>query len=208
MREEWGAGFSKSQPAEQSEAMIGKLPQNHSVAVAQNVREASDGDCALKGQFALIDKFPIPLESVRARLRAHLREQTRCLADAEVLINQMHASPGRPMGVIISLGAALITQPKFSGWATGLMRVLKSHPVKVLSDWEEPQHLVVAFRARVRGYVSKSLDPRIAVQAAIRLALSGSSFLPAASRWSSRTAEPSISGRPRVGTRYLFQYTV
>jgi len=210
MRDECGAGYSKSQPAEQSQGMVGELSQNHRVAVAQyvrNVHEAPYGDCAVKGQITLIEQFLMRLESKGVSLRALFREQMRCLAVAEALINQTHASAGRHIGVIVSLSATFIPQSKFSECARGLVRVLKSQPDMVLSDWKEPRYMVAAYRAKVRGHIPTSLDLRIAMHA-IQLVLSGSSFLPAASRWFSRTAERRTSGQPRVGTQYLFQYTV
>lgn len=145
-------------------------------AVGSRIRSSRKDDCR-RSRLALVDEFPMRRESTCELLRTFLRERALCFANSLELLREMRRDTQQPRGVIISIGAQSVAQPAFLDPLHQLLSLLDSKPVVVLSDREDMEEVVVAFRAGVRGYVPTSMEPPVVIQA-IRMVLSGGEFFP------------------------------
>lgn len=131
-----------------------------------------------KHRVALIDEFPLRRTSTLNLLSAHIREGARPFKNAAELLMHVPMPDGAPRSVLMSVGRRSVTEPQMREQLQCLRRALASTPVIVLSDRDDPEEVVAAFREGARGYVPTSLEPHLVIEA-IRMVLSGGAFVPA-----------------------------
>jgi DNA-binding NarL/FixJ family response regulator len=126
---------------------------------------------------ALIDAYPLRRACTLHLLRAHKFKTAQPFADASELL--VHGSIGahRPSAVIICTGMHSVTESALRGQLRLLGSNLSSTPLIVMSDLEESEEMVAAFREGVRGYIPTSLEPCLVIEA-IRMVLADMSFVP------------------------------
>lgn len=79
--------------------------------------------------------------------------------------------------ILLVIGALGVGDPEPQEWIGSLRQVYADVPLVLVSDREEPRHVVAAFEAGVRGFVPTSIAPPVAIQA-FTFILSGGSFFP------------------------------
>lgn len=79
--------------------------------------------------------------------------------------------------VLLSVGGDTVCSGEFGTLVRVLPALAGDAPTVVMSDREEPNEVIVAYRTNCRGFVPTSMDPALAIQA-LTFILSGGSFFP------------------------------
>lgn len=137
-------------------------------------RGGTGGKCSI----ALIDPAPMRRACVQRLLGNHIRNRTRGFADTGELLAESSVPDSGLRAVIFSIGPRPINDPAFLEWLPKLREALAFVPMIVLSDRDDFQHVVTAFRIGFHGYIPTTMEPSVAIKA-IRMVLSGGRFFPA-----------------------------
>lgn len=81
---------------------------------------------------------------------------------------------------VLNLGGASLKNPVTFGWLKRLTEALRGPPVAIVSDLEDPDEVVTAFRAGARAFIPTSTEPAVALRAFSFIMGGGSFFPPAA----------------------------
>lgn len=165
--------IENSMELEESDALNTQLQ-----ASTQICTQLSPKSDRLRGRIALVDEFAMRQESTVALLGIHLRERTLCFADFSDLLAELAQNVTTPRAVIFSAGPASIALDPIADFIKQLVKMLEPKPIILLSDYEDIDQFIAAFRTGVRGYVLTSMEPEVIIQA-IRMVLSGGIFFPA-----------------------------
>ena len=147
-------------------------------------RSSRRGNCR-QADVALIDEFPLRRASTLILLRVHLRLNARLFSGTAELLAQVPKKVDRPSGVIMCVGGRSVREPPQAEQLRRLRGCLDPAPVIILSDRDESEEVVAAFREGARGYIPTSLEPRLVIKA-IRMVLAGGTFVPAGALMRSR----------------------
>ena len=147
--------------------VIPAAPSTHS--------ELSYKDRCRKTGIALIDEFPLRRESTLNLLRAHIRVRAQPFGGAAEFLTQ---NVDAHRGVIMCVGGRSVMEVPIPEQLRHLSRAIGSTPVIVLSDRDESEEVVAAFRQGARGYIPTSLEPSLVI-AAMLMVLAGGAFVPA-----------------------------
>jgi DNA-binding NarL/FixJ family response regulator len=138
----------------------------------------SRADCDHEPGIALIDAFPLRRASTLQLLRAHFREGAQQFASATEFLTNASTGADTPSVVVVCVGRRSVADAPLLERLQLIRRALPTLPMIVLSDREEVEEVVAAFREGVQGYIPTSLAPRL-VAHAIRIVLAGGTFYPA-----------------------------
>jgi DNA-binding NarL/FixJ family response regulator len=127
---------------------------------------------------ALIDAFPLRRASALQLLRTHFREGAQQFASATEFLTNASTGAVTPSVVVLCVGRRSVADAPLLEHLHLIRRALPTLPMIVLSDREEVEEVVAAFREGVQGYIPTSLAPRLVVHA-IRIVLAGGTFYPA-----------------------------
>jgi DNA-binding NarL/FixJ family response regulator len=130
-----------------------------------------------KTQVVLIDECPLRRTCTLHLLRAHKFKTAQPFSHASELFARVSIKAERPSVVIISVGVRSVTEAPLREQLRTLGSHLTSTPVIVMSDLEESEEMVAAFREGARGYIPTSLDPRLVIEA-IRMVVADVMFGP------------------------------
>jgi DNA-binding NarL/FixJ family response regulator len=131
-----------------------------------------------KTGIALIDAFPLRRASTVQLLRTHFREGAQQFASAAEFLTHASIGTDTPCVVVMCVGGRSVADAPLPQQLHLIHSALPALPVIVLSDREEAEEVVAAFREGVQGYIPTSLAPRL-VMYAIRIVLAGGTFYPA-----------------------------
>jgi DNA-binding NarL/FixJ family response regulator len=78
---------------------------------------------------------------------------------------------------MLTVGGSTLSGPEAQDWIERVRARLPDAPLVIVSDRDDPDEVVSAFRAGARGFIPTSLEPAIALQA-LTFILNGGSFFP------------------------------
>jgi DNA-binding NarL/FixJ family response regulator len=79
--------------------------------------------------------------------------------------------------ILLVIGAQCVAESDPQNWIAGLHGKYADSPLVLMSEREEPEEVVAAFRAGARGFIPMSVTPPVAMQA-FTFIMSGGSFFP------------------------------
>lgn len=97
---------------------------------------------------------------------------------------------------VLNIGGVAVDHPETQRSLDGIRAALHDTPTVIISDRDESEEAVAAFRAGVRGFIPTRTEPSVALQA-LTFILGGGSFFPPAALLHERPAEG--AGRPGAG---------
>lgn len=136
------------------------------------------GDGSRKASIALIDEFSLRRVNTLTLLRTHFREAVLQFASVADFLTHAFTCAAAPSAVVMCVGERSVTEEPLSEYLRLIGCAVPALPVIVLSDREEAEEGVTAFREGVQGYIPTSLAPRLVIYA-IRIVLAGGTFYPA-----------------------------
>jgi DNA-binding NarL/FixJ family response regulator len=157
-------------------AASARLPEESAAIIPSTV--SSRRDSSRKTTIAIIDEFPLRRTSTLNLLRVHIGKSARSFGGAAELLTKVPTNADAPCCIIMCVGGNSVTEAPLPEQLQRLARALASTPVIVLSDREESEEVVAAFRQGARGYIPTSLQPGIVIEA-IKMVLAGGAYLPA-----------------------------
>ncbi len=149
-----------------------------------NCRSSRRENCR-QADVALIDESPLRRASTLILLRIHIRLAARPFAGAAEFLSHVPKEAESPCCIIKCVGGRSVKEPPIPEHLQRLHEYLPSTPVVVLSDRDESEEVIAAFREGARGFVPTSLEPRLVIKA-IRMVLAGGTFVPAGALMRSR----------------------
>lgn len=159
-------------------------------------RSSRRGNCR-QTDVALIDEFPLRRASTLILLRVHLRLNARLFAGTAELLAQVPNKVDKPCGAIMCVGWRSVKEPPQAEQLRRLRGCLEPTTLIILSDRDESEEVIAAFRVGARGYIPTSLEPRLVIKA-IRMVLAGGTFVPAGALMRSRCrVQPETERLPR-----------
>ena len=97
---------------------------------------------------------------------------------------------------VLNIGGIAVGHPEAQRCLDGIRTALHDAPTVIISDRDESEEAVAAFRAGVRGFIPTRTEPSVALQA-LTFILGGGSFFPPAALLHDRPAD--AAGRPGAG---------
>jgi DNA-binding NarL/FixJ family response regulator len=79
--------------------------------------------------------------------------------------------------ILLVIGAQGVAEPESQNWIAALHEQYANIPLVFVSEREEPEEVVAAFKAGARGFIPMSVTPPVAMQA-FTFIMSGGSFFP------------------------------
>lgn len=132
-----------------------------------------------KTELALIDERPLTRVSVSQLLGGSGAEFTIYAFSSPAELLSDYPGDSNELGlVLLSIGAAKVTDEPVRECIEQLRRALPEVPVVILSDCEDAYCITQAFQYGVRGYIPTRLHLPVVIEA-IRLVQAGGTFLPA-----------------------------
>jgi len=174
-------------------------PCSAAVSVKPAPRGApSRGNGGRKASIALIDEFPLRRAGTLNLLRRHFREAVLQFASVADFLTHASTCADAPSAVVMCIGRHSMTDTPLPEHLHLIGGAVPAPPIIVLSNRDEPEEVVAAFRKGVQGYIPTSLAPRLVVHA-IRIVLAGGTFFPAdALVRARRLLRPEIECAPRT----------
>jgi len=126
----------------------------------------------------LIDELSPRRASTLNLLRTHFREAVLQFASPADFLTHASTCADAPSAVVMCVGARSVTEAPLPEYLRLIGRAVPALPVIVLTDREEAEEGVAAFREGVQGYIPTNLAPRLVIHA-IRIVLAGGTFYPA-----------------------------
>src|SRR6478609_5152920 len=155
------------------------------------------GDGSRKASIALIDEFSLRRVNTLTLLRTHFREAVLQFASVADFLTHASTCADAPSAVIICVGERSVAEAPLPEHLRLIGCAVPALPIIVLSDREEAEEVVAAFREGVQGYIPTSLAPRLVIPA-IRIVMAGGTFYPAdALVRARRLLRPEIEHVPR-----------
>jgi DNA-binding NarL/FixJ family response regulator len=145
---------------------------------ASSYKDGSYKEACRKTGIALIDEFPLRREGTLNLLRAHIHVRAQSFGGTAEFLTQIPPNVDVHRGVIMCVGGRSVMEAPMPEQLRHISRAIGSTPVIVLSDREEFEEVVAAFREGARGYIPTSLEPCLVI-AAILMVLAGGAFVPA-----------------------------
>jgi len=131
-----------------------------------------------KAGIALIDELPLRRASTLNLLRTHFREAVLPFASAADFLTHASTCADAPSAVMMCVGDRSVTEAPLPEHLHFIRGAVPALPVIVLSNRDEAEEVVAAFREGVQGYIPTSLAPRLVIPA-IRIVMAGGTFYPA-----------------------------
>lgn len=78
---------------------------------------------------------------------------------------------------MLVVGGSAVNGPEARDWIEHVRAVLPDPPLVIISDREDPDEVIGAFRAGARGFIPTSIEPSVALQA-LTFILNGGSYFP------------------------------
>lgn len=152
-------------------------------------------------QLVLIDSRPL----TRALLGQFLKDNVQglkivALSSSQELLGRDAASSTAIALIVIHLAATEIGDDSIQNEIQSLKSVLPDIPLVVMSDHEDPRHVVEALRCGVRGYIPTTIHPHVAVEA-LRLVQAGGTFIPASALDGALRNQPHEGENDDIGQR-------
>lgn len=139
----------------------------------------SNGRSGRRSGIVLIDECALRRDCTCGLLRIHFRDGTRSFGATEEFLEQLVPSSYGPRGIILSTGMREVADEAILFQLRSIVERAGSAPLMLLSDRDDStEHLVMAFREGVRGYILTTMEPHLVI-GAIRLVLDGGTFIPA-----------------------------
>jgi DNA-binding NarL/FixJ family response regulator len=126
---------------------------------------------------ALIDELPLRRACTLNLLRQHVRESAVPFRSVTEFLLRSAPTAENLSCVLISIGGRSLAEAALAEQIERLNGALAT-PIVVLSDREEYDEIVAAFRLGVRGFIPGSLEPDVAIEA-LRLVQAGGTYFPA-----------------------------
>jgi DNA-binding NarL/FixJ family response regulator len=166
-------------------------PESHvtqsSAGSARSSLPFEDDKCADEGVgrddnkigLAVIDERPLTRASLSTMLQASGPDFTvSSFSSVAELLSAFAGNPGKFGLVLLSIGAANVSEHRVRECLEHLKQALAEVPVVVLSDCDDTASIRQAFRCGVRGYLSTTLSPPVVIEG-LRLVCAGGTFVPA-----------------------------
>jgi DNA-binding NarL/FixJ family response regulator len=123
-----------------------------------------------------------PLELRRAAILSVLAPWADCSKQKLVPVGSLEdlaqAGAAAPVAMILLvIGARRIAEPETQNMITSLQKTSSNAPIVLLSDREEPDQVVAAYKAGVRGFIPMNVGSHVTVQS-LTFILSGGTFFP------------------------------
>jgi DNA-binding NarL/FixJ family response regulator len=129
------------------------------------------------GRLALIDECPLRRDCTIHLLRQSKFKTTEPFSNASELLASVSVRENFPSLVIICTGMRSVNDGAVRSELRHLATNLTSTPLILMSDRENFEDMVAAFREGVRGYIPTTLEPCLVVEA-IRMVLADMPFIP------------------------------
>jgi DNA-binding NarL/FixJ family response regulator len=126
---------------------------------------------------ALIDELPLRRACILNLLRQSGREAALPFRSVTEFLLRTAPTAEDLSCVLVNIGGRSLAEPALAEQVERLNGAVGT-PVIVLSDREEYDEIVAAFRLGVRGFIPASLEPDVAVEA-LRLVQAGGTYFPA-----------------------------
>jgi DNA-binding NarL/FixJ family response regulator len=129
------------------------------------------------GHLALIDACPLRRDCTILLLRQSKFKTAEPFSNASELLESGSVRENFPSLVIICTGMRSVNDGAVRDELRRLIANLRSTPLILMSDRENFEEMLVAFREGVRGYIPTTLEPCLVVEA-IRMVLADMTFIP------------------------------
>jgi DNA-binding NarL/FixJ family response regulator len=129
------------------------------------------------GRIALIDECPLRRDCTIHLLRQSKFKTTEPFSNASELLGSGSVRDNFPSLVIICTGMRSVSDGAVRDELRNLVTNLRSTPLILMSDRENFEDMMAAFREGVRGYIPTTLEPCLVVEA-IRMVLADMPFIP------------------------------
>ena len=161
--------------------------------------ETADRDGAPPKVIALIEPRAFIRDCLSRSLEARLGETISTYSTTDVFCS----SPGRTQARLVILcvnGDA--NEAEIRRQLLAVTRACEGVPLMLLSEREQPNHIVNAVEMGVRGYLATSLPLEVAAEA-IRLVDAGGVFVPAHCLIGGRKFDPALATPPAMGSDFF-----
>jgi len=149
-------------------------------AIRSRPRPAGRRAASVNRSIVLLDERALTRSSLGRWLMKDLRGYQVKLAGSVEEATVMADGQGNLALVLCHIGPNRVCSPVVAGWLEQLSRELPNVPVAVMADAEDPEAVMSALRAGIRGYIPTSLQATVAVEA-VRLICAGDTYAPASS---------------------------
>ena len=150
------------------------------VAVLVDVEDTTRGarnEGRRRHGIALIDELPLRRACTLNLLRQHVRESAVPFRSVTEFLLRAAPTAEDLSCVLVNIGGRSLVETALAEQIERLNAAMGT-PIVVLSDREEYDEIVAAFRLGVRGFIPANLEPDVAIEA-LRLVQAGGTFFPA-----------------------------
>ena len=168
------------------------------VAVLVDVEDTTRGarnEGRRRHGIALIDELPLRRACTLNLLRQHVRESAVPFRSVTEFLLRAAPTAEDLSCVLVNIGGRSLVETALAEQIERLNAAMGT-PIVVLSDREEYDEIVAAFRLGVRGFIPGSLEPDVAIEA-LRLVQAGGTFFPAGALIGF-CRKPSVEREPRA----------
>jgi len=126
----------------------------------------------------VFDRLKLRRAAFASFLKSWAEQMGLATAEAQPVASAADSLPGAECRIaVFAIGGSTVNGPEARDSIEHIRALLPDAPLVILSDREDPEEVVGAFRAGARGFVPTSTNPSVALQT-LTFILSGGSFFP------------------------------